>query len=348
MIQFMRRLLQPRHLARGVATSLGVVATLSGIMVLGAATAASAPSQASSTCVVNLLGVCVVTPAPIPVPTAVPTAVPTLPIPAVKLPVPTPSLPITIPSTPAIPSVPPLPVTLPPLPVAPAATPTPGPGICLVNCGLGSVGGSPCVASLLNQCAVSTGGTSTPSGTCVVNCGVASVGGGCAVSLLQGCVLPGGSPTPPSGTCLPGNLVCLGGTGCTAAVQSNCVVPGVQGVTPPTTNNPSPGSSPGSNPTNGSQNGTGTSSGGSASQAGSLAGAGSLGLPSGGPGGGGSSTPAALDLRAVPVSQDLGPLAGLAFGHALVLLPLFAALDALALLALIGVLRRSWAAKLAD
>jgi hypothetical protein len=49
-----------------------------------------------------------------------------------------------------------------------------------------------------------------------------------------------------------------------------------------------------------------------------------------------------LEIQGVPGLQELGALAGLAFGHALVLLPLIVLLDVLALIGLLVVLRRSW------
>jgi hypothetical protein len=125
-------------------------------------------------------------------------------------------------------------------------------------------------------------------------------------------------------------------------VQSNCVVPPIGGGT----NSPPPGGGTGSP---GSSNGSGSGSDNSAS-AGSAAAGGSFASRGGGGSGGGGNGggPSSLGLPIITAAQDLGPLSGLAIGHALVLLPIFAVLDVLALIALLRVSRRVWAVQVAD
>jgi hypothetical protein len=110
-------------------------------------------------------------------------------------------------------------------------------------------------------------------------------------------------------------------------------------VSPVISGNPSPGgpSGPGS---------SGSGPGNSSSSGGGAPGAVFIGSSAGGSGGG--SGPSALAVPLIVASQDLGPLSGLALGHALVLLPLFVVLDVVALIALAGVVRRSWTAQVAD
>lgn len=244
-------------------------------------------------------------------PTPLPTvAVPTLAVPSL-----------------AVPTV----TALPALPLAsPTALPAGGTsgGICLVSCTVGSAGSQQCTLSVSGTCVVNGSPSSGPGGggsgglPCVTNC--SSGQQTCTVDVVTGvCILPTGSgPTP---------------SNCTVGVPGQCLVSGAPG-------SPSPGGQPASGRGGGS-----TVSSTSSSAALGLGGAGA-GSSGGGDGSttGGSLPAAVLDTRPVGAVDPLGPLSGISFGGALVVLPVFLVLDVLALLALVLVVRRSWSATPAD
>lgn len=201
---------------------------------------------------------------------------------------------------------------------------------------------STCTVGLLGDCLLAQ--QSTPTATtgtgCVVDCSLLSLGNGCVASLLQLCVAPqtSPSPSPTPGLCL-GQLGCLSGGGCTLTLAGTCLLgptptpaPGCSGgCFPPASRSPSPSSPPSPSAVPAPVAGSTVAGGG-----------GGAGLVIAGPVSPPTSA-ASLDVHAIPVVQPLGVLPSLGVGGAAsVLIPLFAVLDLVALLAVVVVVRRSW------
>lgn len=212
-----------------------------------------------------------------------------------------------------------------------------------------TLGTAACTLTLAGSCLVAPAPTPTAGQTqassCLVDCSLLSTGGGCVASLLELCVVPLTSPAPtpsPSpGLCL-GQLGCVGQSPCLVGIGGSCLLgptphpsPGgcssdcptphpTPGPLPPDLASPLPGAAapPG---------GGGTGTPGSSAFGGGPSAAAPVDLP-----------PGSLSVRAIPVVQPLGLLPELGVAHADLVIPAFAALDVVALFAVLVVVRRSW------
>lgn len=144
----------------------------------------------------------------------------------------------------------------------------------------------------------------------------------CTVTLQGICVLPSSSPPSP---------------GCVLS-DPTCVLPGGGG-SPGCTSNCTPG---GGGPGSGPRDLSGGSGGRTPQATGtfSVFGGGSLSGGGTAAGGGGAAIPLGLSVATVPAVEQLSPVSGLQFGHALILWPLFGLLDVLGLAAVYLVVRR--------
>ena len=203
----------------------------------------------------------------------------------------------------------PLPTSVPPLPTTVPPLPT-----CLLNCG----GPTPCVLNCggPTPCVLNCGGP-TP---CVLNCGGPTP-----------CVLNCSGPTPCVLNCsgpTPCVLGCVGPPGCVVGC-------GPGNSTPAPGSNGGSGTVPPGSPGGGGTNGTG------GSLFGSLTGDRIADPAAGG-------TTASIDLAAPAALALTSPGAGLSFGKAPFLWPLFIGLDVLAIAAAGFVLRKTWLKPVAD
>jgi hypothetical protein len=243
---------------------------------------------------------------PLPVPTPTPTPLPTL----TSLPVP--PLPVPAPVPPPLSTPTPLPV-LPPPPIGLPGTGTPGPV---------TVPTPPTPPILPTPTApATTGGTPGPPGV-----GVGSGGNGqtCTVNVLGICVNPSSPPSP--------NASCLNGSSDPTCVIQNTGSP---------TGKPSGGGGGGTNSGGGTSLGSNSGApGSSASPTAALSAFGGGGFGTGTTQGGGTAIPLGLSVASIPPLEQLGPVSGLHFGHALILWPLFGLLDVLGLAAVYLVVRR--------
>jgi hypothetical protein len=329
------------HRAAVVAVVIGL--TGGGSVVLATGVAAAAPADASPGTAVPALGGAVAlpstgcllgllclggSPAPTPTPVA-PTRAPTA--------TPAPAATTTAAATPA--------------PTAAASA-----GGCLL--GLLCTGGSGLLGGLLGQPSGTATAPAAP-GLCVLSCGVLSVGGTCVASLLNLCVgstLPStptpGSGSPSSGATCVGTLCLLGST-CTASLGTTCVlgtVPGLPALTgtgssPPAAAAGTPGATGSVAPagTMGTTAGITTVASGAAGEAvlGMLSPL--SGTSSSSPSESGAASPASIDPQLLPRADErVGLVSGLSFGHGLILWPLFGLLDLVALIGLVVVVRRRW------
>src|SRR5437588_1847487 len=203
----------------------------------------------------------------------------------------------------------PLPTSVPPLPTTVPPLPT-----CLLNCG----GPTPCVLNCggPTPCVLNCGGP-TP---CVLNCGGPTP-----------CVLNCSGPTPCVLNCsgpTPCVLGCVGPPGCVVGC-------GPGNSTPAPGSNGGSGTVPPGSPGGGGTNGTG------GSLFGSLTGHRIADPAAGG-------TTAGIDPAAPAALALTSPGAGLSFGKAPYLWPLFIGLDVLAIAAAVFVLRKTWLKPVAD
>ncbi len=196
-----------------------------------------------------------------------------------------------------------------PVPTPTVSLPVPTP--CLVNCGSPTPKPTPTP-------------TPTPSPTPL------------CIPLLT-CPTPTPNPTPTPTPCLLG-IVCLPGTPSPSG-SGGCLINCTPDPSPApggSTGGSVPGSTSGSGPDPGSQG----AAPGAGDPATSFVGGDGAGAAGG--------TTSSLLIPAPPAVQLSSPVAGISFGRAPFLWPLFVVLDALALIAVVIVLRKTWSKPIAD
>jgi hypothetical protein len=188
-----------------------------------------------------------------------------------------------------------------------------------------------CVLDLLGQCVLPTHASSG-----VASCTIPGPGDGCLLGPVSTA-----TPTPtPGSICVPGQgsvcLPCPGGS-CPSVTPTP---------TPTPTNSPSPTPAPARTTSQSSSSELSSST--SRSNAGGAGLTATQGPGATGPGGDSSGAPTLLNIAAIPVVRPIGVVPGLNFGNASVVIAVFVALDLVALLGLMIVLRRSRGTSVSD